>query len=215
MFIAIAAAAAVIAGSIPASASTVLSIQLIQRCPPAADCSAPHTLARMRRETEQIWRSLDVRIEWVDSRPAFDASPRRLTVFLESEGAPAPQHEAVVLASLHPPAEPCEGGVVQIWMRNVRQQLASLHVAGVPFVSLPNALGDVILARALGRALAHEIGHYLLGTGAHAQRGLMRARFAPLEFGEELSAQYGLEPRERGWLALCRAEATQSGEGMH
>jgi hypothetical protein len=30
----------------------------------------------------------------------------------------------------------------------------------------------------LGRVIAHEIGHLLLGTGAHAERGLMRAHWS-------------------------------------
>ena len=33
----------------------------------------------------------------------------------------------------------------------------------------------------LGRAVAHEIGHYLLG-GEHARAGLMRSTFDPREF---------------------------------
>jgi hypothetical protein len=31
------------------------------------------------------------------------------------------------------------------------------------------------MGRVLGRALAHEIGHYLLGTREHSRSGLMRA----------------------------------------
>ena len=34
----------------------------------------------------------------------------------------------------------------------------------------------------LGRALAHEIGHFLLGTHTHASRGLMRPHFDAIEF---------------------------------
>lgn len=35
------------------------------------------------------------------------------------------------------------------------------------------------LGRIIGRALAHEIGHYLLAVPRHAKRGLMRASFDP------------------------------------
>lgn len=34
---------------------------------------------------------------------------------------------------------------------------------------------ETLIGRALGRALAHELGHYLLRTKAHTSRGLMRA----------------------------------------
>ena len=35
------------------------------------------------------------------------------------------------------------------------------------------------LGRVIGRALAHEIGHFLLGVPAHASNGLMRAMLDP------------------------------------
>jgi hypothetical protein len=39
----------------------------------------------------------------------------------------------------------------------------------------PTAQRDVVEGRALGRALAHEVGHYLLRTRDHTRSGLMRA----------------------------------------
>jgi hypothetical protein len=36
------------------------------------------------------------------------------------------------------------------------------------------ALHEILIGRALGRALAHELGHYLLQSKAHTSRGLMR-----------------------------------------
>jgi len=39
--------------------------------------------------------------------------------------------------------------------------------------------GDLGLATVLGHAIAHEIGHLLLGSNAHSPRGLMRAKWGP------------------------------------
>jgi hypothetical protein len=39
---------------------------------------------------------------------------------------------------------------------------------------LPPRLAEQRLARALGRAIAHEVGHYLTNSPAHTPRGLMR-----------------------------------------
>ena len=79
--------------------------------------------------------------------------------------------------------------------RHGRRQLAGLVFAGgVPGTLMtaswtvardmaastgaPRAAGgDALAARLLGRALAHEVGHYLLGTRDHAPRGLMRPAF--------------------------------------
>ena len=43
----------------------------------------------------------------------------------------------------------------------------------------PAMLHDRIIGRAVGRVMAHEIGHYLLRTSAHADRGLMRPLMTP------------------------------------
>jgi len=51
---------------------------------------------------------------------------------------------------------------------------------GHPIVNSEGALRDLILGRALGRALAHEIGHFLLRSQRHSTVGLMRA-FQPTE----------------------------------
>jgi hypothetical protein len=80
-------------------------------------------------------------------------------------------------------------------VRDGRRQLASLvFTAGVPGTLMTaswnvaremadgagargEAVSDRLAARLLGRAVAHEIGHYLLGTRDHAPRGLMRVAF--------------------------------------
>jgi hypothetical protein len=40
---------------------------------------------------------------------------------------------------------------------------------------------ETLIGRAMGRALAHELGHYLLRSKVHAPSGLMRARFTAAE----------------------------------
>jgi hypothetical protein len=54
---------------------------------------------------------------------------------------------------------------------------------------------EVLLGRAMGRALAHEIGHYLLASKVHTAKGLMQAKrnaaelFAPPRKGFQLQAE--------------------------
>lgn len=40
---------------------------------------------------------------------------------------------------------------------------------------MPERQRELLLSRALGRALAHELGHYLLASKVHARSGLMKA----------------------------------------
>ena len=56
--------------------------------------------------------------------------------------------------------------------------------------SWPAAPRDQVLARVLGRALAHEIGHFLLRSKSHSTAGLMRAE----QIGTDLIA-----PDHRGF----------------
>jgi hypothetical protein len=63
-------------------------------------------------------------------------------------------------------------------------------------------------ATLLGRAIAHEIGHLLLGHTAHAVRGLMRPRWTRAEVERNLSADWGFARPEVQALA-ARADATR------
>jgi hypothetical protein len=53
----------------------------------------------------------------------------------------------------------------------------------------------------LGRAVAHEIGHYLLRTGTHANQGLMRARIDAEEFADVRSRSFRLDNPAQAYLA--------------
>ena len=148
----------------------VISVYLIRRCPPKANCLPLRIVTRMKHETERIWSSLDVQIAWIDSIDARPAAPAAgLTVMLEEGFYP---HWTVgrdsLLAGVHQPTDPCGWGLARLWVRHILIHVASVRRDGHAFISLPNALADTFLARALGRALAHEIGHYLLGTAEHS-----------------------------------------------
>lgn len=54
-------------------------------------------------------------------------------------------------------------------------QLATIYAAAVANTALRSGTP---MATLLGRATAHEIGHLLLGTGGHANGGLMRAKWS-------------------------------------
>ena len=180
-----------------------VTLHLIRRCPPMADCLSAEIVRRMKEETERIWSSLDVRIAWIGSvdaeHPAGAAV--RLRVMLEEGADPGlawTVHRGLLLAALHQPDIPCGTGLARVWVTRARRHAASIRVHGFPLASLPKALADLVLARALGRALAHEIGHYLLGTGMHNSQGLMRASFTPQELLElATEALYGLDRRDR------------------
>ena len=200
-FVALAVASALAGGTFTGVRSHV-TVHLIPRCARPARCLPPAVVRQMKDETSRIWSLLDVRIDWVDSMQAAAETNTAVdvAVLLEETAEPDPgwltQH-GVLLALIHEPDVACGTGVIRIWAAQARRHAASVRLQGLPFDNLPRALIDLLLARSLGRALAHEIGHYLFGS-AHTVHGLMRASFTPAELIEPVTeARYGVDAPHR------------------
>lgn len=68
--------------------------------------------------------------------------------------------------------------VLTVSLAAVSRLLATGAWNGRPFASLPARASTIFTRRAVARAAAHELGHYLLRTREHARRGLMRAIYS-------------------------------------
>jgi hypothetical protein len=91
--------------------------------------------------------------------------------------------------------------------------VATLSPAGVNGRNLsewPQAFADLVVARALGRVLAHEVGHFLLAFPAHTPDGLMRSGFDGRELAYVDRRRFALSPqllpRLRHQLAQRRSD---------
>jgi len=73
----------------------------------------------------------------------------------------------------------------------------------------PPAFHDELLGRVLGRALAHEIGHYVLRMRGHSTFGLMRAVHPIAELMEIRGRNLALSPDDRE--TLCEELSSHSG----
>jgi hypothetical protein len=71
--------------------------------------------------------------------------------------------------------------------------LATVYVDRVERLA---ARADGELGTLLGRAMAHEIGHLLMGRAAHAAHGLMRPRWTRAEVSRNATADWGFEMPE-------------------
>ena len=81
-----------------------------------------------------------------------------------------------------------------------------------PFMGLhpalwPAGLREEIVARALGRALAHEIGHYLLRSPHHTNACLMQARHRGSMLGNPNDREFELTKTDRDRLRVALAAA--------
>jgi len=72
--------------------------------------------------------------------------------------------------------------------------------------TLTNKEKYILLGRAMGRALAHEIGHYLLGSKAHTPTGIMQARRAAAELFSSSRRGFQVDVSQRQSIA-ARLEA--------
>ena len=68
------------------------------------------------------------------------------------------------------------GNLIQISFEAITSLIMGSSYMNTPVARLPGFLQRVLLGRGLGRVVAHEIGHWLVGRG-HMREGLMRSAF--------------------------------------
>jgi hypothetical protein len=144
------------------------------------------------QEAESIWRDAGVRINWVNETEA-DTSPRTLRVVVDRRPGPSGHGGNWVVGELLRFHDGAAMATVSIPRAEVIVHAAGTGAAyGSPDSVVQHRLGVV-----LGRALAHEIGHYLRESGAHASHGLMRASFQPREFTDLRSGTFEVDDASR------------------
>jgi len=60
---------------------------------------------------------------------------------------------------------------------------------------------ETYLARAMGRALAHELGHFLMASKEHTRRGLMQATHTASDFFDPQRRAFAIDPAQRQLVA--------------
>jgi hypothetical protein len=158
-------------------------------------------------ETERIWRREGVKLVWpATSAPEF-AAPLRVLVITRREALARGDRERWAVGELVP--------------QTGQRALAIASIAGAERVLVEadarrlqllesRESADYRLGLVLGRAVAHEIGHYLLATKTHADRGLMRAAIDAREFADPGARTFTLDEAAGDWL---RHRLTQTTDG--
>jgi len=107
-----------------------------------------------------------------------------------STGCPDPiQGRELLVRIVRAPAGISAGslGCAVIDLRTGAGTLATIYGDRVILVAARTGVAEATL---LGRAIAHEIGHLLLGTSRHATSGLMRARWSDRELRNNVAADW-------------------------
>ena len=143
-------------------------------------------LTELKDETENLWRPYGVQIEWTDGGAADTAAhgfSLEAILARRIEKPDLPNGAAVLGRAVVGLAEPSTGPIRVSF--EATEALLALRTT-------IRMVHDHELARALGRVLAHEIGHLLLSVPYHDETGLMRAVYRADELAAPSRAPFRL-----------------------
>jgi hypothetical protein len=132
---------------------------------------------------------------WIVCTPARDGKSQP-----GCDAAPA-SHELVVrLTYSSPTAEDGNSRAFGYSLIDATTSTGTLSTVFVDRVDWLAATGKAVRADVLGRAIAHEIGHQILGSNAHSPRGLMRETWTADELTRNRAEDWQFSREQRAAL---------------
>jgi hypothetical protein len=143
--------------------------------------------SELMKETSQLWDAAGVEVTWSRLPPAGtkesteisvrNASHPHVTVIvrpdmpddLRSQLASARVMASILFVNDRPTS------LIAAYPSEVQRLLETVRMDVRPVGERPAAYRHRMMGRVLGRAIAHELGHFLFGSSDHAPDGLMRA----------------------------------------
>jgi hypothetical protein len=162
------------------------------------------------KEATLIWAAYGVDVNASGPRGCESANAVRLTVTF-AEG-PNRRIAATSLGSIRFLDGVPEPAIVLY--PDVIAALVSATPTARFMVDSPGALRDLTLGRVLGRALAHEIGHFLLRSQSHSTVGLMRALQPTADLVDPNRNHFGLSAGDVRRLAAMTSSFPQPSESL-
>jgi len=190
-----AAAVALVALSVADSAAAEMCVEVQVRF---AGLSPPAPVVRaMREDAASIWKSYGLRIQWSQApRPRCGQVQGSFDVVVHRGPLRPRRPGEIVLGRTRLAAAAIAGAPVCLDYDAIARLLGSVQVSQFTLLAGHADIGPTDMGRALGRVLAHEIGHVILGVSAHQRRGLMRASFFPEELVAPQRSAFTLSRRE-------------------
>jgi len=137
---------------------------------------------KMAEEVSAVWAPYGVQFVWSAARDGGDSERiggSFVVVIQHGRHRADDKSGSPVLGLTHLISGLIDCAPVIIDRDAVEQTLDSLHSERVLAIAGHRRLESSEIGRALGRVLAHEIGHVLLARRTHEPRGLMRASYKP------------------------------------
>ena len=148
-------------------ATAALALSLVVRVYDGAGL-APGDRTAALSVARAILGEAGIAVTWREGGECSDVTERRE----RSRNEPAFPPEVIIRIVTAPPGAP--PGSLGFSLVDVVERAGTLATVYADRVTDLARLGDIEMGRLLGRAMAHEVGHLLLGTTRHANRGLMR-----------------------------------------
>jgi hypothetical protein len=181
-------ASALAAGATPATSSL----------PPfAISVSTPSTLSptlveRVLAEADAVWRPAGVTFVWrrqhddarartIEAGPGL-APTLRVVIGRGRAADTVKRHDSTMALGWIVFDDNAPDSEIYLSYDNADAYMVSSRAVVGLSDRMPVAERETLMARVMGRALAHEIGHYLLASKVHTTRGLMQATHTATEF---------------------------------
>jgi hypothetical protein len=199
-------AAATFATSLAAAAPPASALPPIVVAVTVTANVSPSLVSRVLDETDAVWRASGLSFVWRRTPPS--AAPR-----LDQPSGDAPGTLRIVIGDSRSAAH--DGLVPLGWIEfdegvpareiylsygNAMEFMRSAQgIVGI-IDQMPTLEREIKLARLMGRALAHELGHYLLASKAHTATGLMQASHTAMSFFDRERHGFDVDSAQRQQL---------------
>jgi hypothetical protein len=165
-------------------------------------------------EVDHIWAQYGVTFCWATADHPCDGLRVRLRVVVEDDAS---------VPGARPAAAPTPVGwiwftgaspapEIHLSVRGARAVVDRARIGSRPIAMWPPATAAPFVPRVLGRALAHEAGHFLLQSRQHTRGGLMSATLRPDQTTFDGDAAFGLtRALARQIRAVCQPPVLAAG----
>jgi hypothetical protein len=162
----------VLAAALAAAGPPPLHIALTFGSPP----TIPPTVATAAvREAAAIWSEYRVVVDFALPCASEPDEAIVLTIQRGDAQAPGTANAKVALGTIAFAEDGTPYSFVTVFFDRLLRSIRNERLGDVAEERWPPELRERVIGRALGRVIAHEIGHYLLGTRTHSSSGLMRS----------------------------------------
>ena len=201
-----------------AAASPLSSPQSANAFPPigvtviVARGVAPTLVSRILRETDAIWRGSGFSFVWQRE----GGLPAALSVTIDD--APTIQLDGqTTLGWIRFDDRDVPAPAIHLSYVNAMSLLEQSRGIVGPVAQMPIAERETLLGRAMGRALAHEMGHYLLASKVHTAKGLMATKRSATDLFADDRAHFRIDDAQRSAMAarLVQPAVTAANRASH